>query len=72
MRSGDEIDGVDRWKEVWEKVRMGIGRKKEGNLRRRAAEEHSGRPSWLDLFLMSEVCLEVECGVGLDDLRQEG
>jgi hypothetical protein len=72
MRSGNEIDGVDRWKEAWKKGRMGIGRKKEGNLHRRAAEEHSGRPSWLALSLISEVCLEVEYGVGLNDLRREG
>jgi hypothetical protein len=51
MRSGDEIDGVDQWKGAWEKGGMGIGRKREGNLHRRAAEEHSGRPSWLALFL---------------------
>jgi hypothetical protein len=72
MRSGNEIDGVDRWKEAWKKGRMGIGRKKEGNLHRRAAEEHSGRPFWLGWFVISGVCLEVECGVGLDALGQEG
>jgi hypothetical protein len=46
---------------------MGIGRKKEGNLQHRAPEKQSGRPSWLALFLISKVCLEVECGVGLND-----